>query len=80
MISIESNNIEGPQRVEYSFPEQLVLQFDDIYVPIDDFIEPQETYIQRAIRFSDKKADSSLLIHCHAGISHSSAIGLATIP
>ena len=79
VITIENSNIENPLRVDPSPPEQLVLRFDDICEPIDDFIEPQEIHIQRALTFADKIGDGSLLIHCHAGISRSSAIGLAII-
>jgi len=79
IITIENSNIENPLRVDYGPPEQLVLRFDDICEPIDDFIEPQAIHIQRALTFSDKFAGGSLLIHCHAGISRSSAIGLAII-
>ena len=79
VITIENSTIEAPLRMDYSPPEQLVLRFDDICEPIDDFIEPQEIHIQRALTFADEIGDGSLLIHCHAGISRSSAIGLAII-
>ena len=79
VITIENSNIETPLRMDSSPPEQLVLRFDDICEPIDDFIEPQEIHIQRALTFADKIGDGSLLIHCHAGISRSSAIGLSII-
>ncbi len=79
VITIENSTIEAPLRMDYSPPEQLVLRFDDICEPIDDFIEPQEIHIQRALTFADEIGDGSLLIHCHAGISRSSAIALAII-
>ena len=79
VITIENSTIEDPLRVDYSPPEQLVLRFDDICEPIDDFIEPQEIHIQRALTFADRIGDGSLLIHYHAGISRSSAICLAAI-
>ena len=79
VITIENSNIEHPLRVDYNPPKQLVLRFDDICGPIDDFIEPQESHVQRALTFADEIGDGSLLIHCHAGISRSSAIGLAII-
>ena len=79
VITIENSNIEDPLRVDYNPPKQLVLRFDDICGSIDDFIEPQESHVQRALTFADEIGDGSLLIHCHAGISRSSAIGLAII-
>ena len=79
IITIENSTIEDPLRVDCSPPEQLVLRFDDICEPIDDFIEPQAIHVQRALLFADRIGDGSLLVHCHAGISRSSAIGLAII-
>ena len=37
------------------------------------------SHIKRALEFADKIKDGSLLIHCCAGISRSSAIALAVI-
>ena len=79
VITIEDSTIEDPFRIEYGPPEQLVLRFDDISVPMDDYIEPNEVHIERALSFADTIGDGSLLIHCHAGISRSSAIALAII-
>jgi predicted protein tyrosine phosphatase len=55
------------------------LKFDDTSVPVDGYIEPQEFHIERALLFADQIGDGLLLIHCHAGISRSSAIALAII-
>jgi predicted protein tyrosine phosphatase len=79
VITIEDSAIENPLRVENSPSDQLVLKFDDISVPMDGCIEPNESHIARALSFADKIGDGSLLIHCHAGISRSSAIALAII-
>ena len=79
VITIEDSTIEDPLRIENGPPDQLVLKFDDISVPMDGCIEPNESHIARALSFADKNADGSLLIHCHAGISRSSAIALAII-
>ena len=46
---------------------------------MDGYIEPQEFHIERALLFADQIGDGLLLIHCHAGISRSSAIALAII-
>ena len=79
VITIENSFEDNPFRYGDEYPEQLILRFDDISVPLDDFIEPQEKHILRALSFAEKIDDGSILIHCHAGISRSSAIALAII-
>ena len=79
IITIENSFEENPFRCEGEYPEQLILRFDDISVYIDDLIEPQEEHVLQALSFADKIGDGSILIHCHAGISRSSAIALAII-
>ena len=79
VITIEDSRIENPFRLEFEHAKQLVLCFDDISVPLDDFIEPQEKHILQALSFADRIGEGSILIHCHAGISRSSAIALAII-
>ena len=79
VITIEDSRIENPFRLDFEQPKQLVLCFDDISVPLDDFIEPQEKHILQALSFADRIGEGSILIHCHAGISRSSAIALAII-
>ena len=79
VITIEDSRIENPFRLKAENLKQLVLCFDDISVPLDDFIEPQEKHILQALSFADRIGEGSILIHCHAGISRSSAIALAII-
>ena len=79
VITIEDSRIENPFRLVFEHAKQLVLCFDDISVPLDDFIEPQEKHILQALSFADRIGEGSILIHCHAGISRSSAIALAII-
>ena len=79
IITIEDSSIEEPFRVDSGHPEQLVLRMDDISVPMNNCIEPQEEHILQALSFADQIGDGSLLIHCHAGISRSSAVALAII-
>ena len=79
VITIEDSRIENPFRLEFEHPKQLVLCFDDISVPLDGFIEPQVKHILQALSFADRIGEGSILIHCHAGISRSSAIALAII-
>ena len=79
IITIEDSDIQNPFRVRSGETQQLILRFDDISTPIDDLIVPQDIHIERALKFAQLIADGSLLIHCHAGISRSSAIALAII-
>ena len=79
IITIEDTTIREPFRVQTDEPKQLILRFDDINQPMDDYVIPQMSHIKRALDFADKIEDGSLLIHCRAGISRSSAIALAVI-
>ena len=79
IITIEDTTIKEPFRVQTDEPKQLILRFDDINHPMDDYVIPQMSHIKRALDFVDKIEDGSLLIHCRAGISRSSAIALAVI-
>ena len=79
IITIEDTTIREPFRVQTNEPKQLILRFDDINQPMDDYVIPQMSHIKRALEFADKIEDGSLLVHCHAGISRSSAIALAVI-
>ena len=79
IITIEDTTINEPFRVQGDEPKQLILRFDDINEPIDDYVVPQLSHIKRALDFADNIEDGSLLVHCNAGISRSSAIALAVI-
>ena len=79
IITIEDTTTREPFRVQTDEPKQLILRFDDINQPMDDYVIPQMSHIKRALEFADKIDDGSLLVHCHAGISRSSAIALAVI-
>ena len=82
VITVEDSDIEDPFRVDEYGPNQLVLCFNDISVPVEGYVEPNEKHILKALAFAHKietETARSLLIHCHAGISRSSAIALAII-
>ena len=77
IITIEDSDITNPFRVEGGSPPQRVLTFDDITGPIDNWVAPEEFHVRSALSFARQRAQPSLMIHCHAGMSRSPAIALA---
>ena len=43
VITIEDSDIEDPFRVDEYGPDQLVLCFDDISVPVEGFVDPTKS-------------------------------------
>ena len=79
VITIEDSLEDNPLRINSDLCLQLVLCFDDISLPVDEYILPQKKHIQKALEFAESIGNGSLIIHCVAGISRSSAIALAII-
>ncbi len=88
VITIENSIVEDPLRIEGMGTSQLVLRFDDIAgEPVEDYLQPlvgqcilpNEAHVHSALGFGRKCGDTSLLIHCHAGMSRSPAIALAIL-
>ena len=79
IITIENTETENPLRVDKSKSPQLILRFDDITYPVDDWVEPSTKHIERAFAFWENTNKQSVLIHCHMGIRRSSGIALAII-
>lgn len=79
LITIEDTDISEPFRPPVHFPPQLVMSFDDIEKPIAGKELPNERHVKEALEFVSDCAVSCLLIHCHAGISRSPALGLAVL-
>lgn len=88
VITIEDSLIEYPFRLDSLETRQLVLRFDDITAdPVEDYLQPlfdecilaSEAHVRAALSFARKCGETSLLIHCHAGMSRSPAIGLAIL-
>jgi HEAT repeat protein/predicted protein tyrosine phosphatase len=79
LISIGSPGIMPPQGF-MKIPNRLRLEFDDIETPISDpdYCLPCFDDIIKVINFVAKmpRSDGRILIHCHAGISRSTAIAL----
>ena len=53
IITIEDTTIKEPFRVQTDEPKQLILRFDDINEPINDYVVPQMSHIKRALNFAD---------------------------
>ena len=77
VITIEDSTIEEPFRIETDHPPQRVIVFDDLTVPMDDYLLPEERHVRSALRFAGQWEQPSLLIHCHVGMHRSPAIALA---
>ena len=79
IITIEDSLVDEPLRIDQADCPQLVLCFDDIASLKDDWVLPNKKHVKSALNFADELRGGSLLIHCHAGISRSSAVALALI-
>jgi predicted protein tyrosine phosphatase len=58
--------------------EHLVLRFHDVILPHPELIMPQRTHIEELLAFGQRLPDGDpghVLIHCHMGISRSTAAG-----
>ena len=74
VITIEESDTEDPFRTDVL--PQLVLQFHDIDMTTQGYVEPEPEHVQQALTFA-RETDGSLLVHCRAGVSRSTAIALA---
>jgi predicted protein tyrosine phosphatase len=74
VITIEESDTEDPFRTDVL--PQLVLQFHDIDMTTLGYVEPEPEHVQQALTFA-RETDGSLLVHCRAGVSRSTAIALA---
>lgn len=63
--------------------DHLELRFVDLDQPLEageprrDMVMPTAAMVEQALDFAARHAQTRLLIHCHAGVSRSTAIGLA---
>ncbi len=63
---------------EFGEHEKLELRFHDVIEPAKDMIAPSEAHVAQLLAFGrdlteEPPADAHLLVHCHAGISRSTA-------
>lgn len=81
VLTIEDPRAKNPLRFHRRpHPDHLVLRFEDV----DDDLRPKiaaasDDQVRSAIDFGRCHASGRLLIHCFAGVSRSTAIGLAII-
>lgn len=66
VISVEDTTTDTPLRIEDEGIAQLVLRFDDIIDPIDDYVPPDEDHIRSALEFGRRFVETGMMIHCHA--------------
>ena len=74
VITIEEPDTDDPFRTDVV--SQLVLQFHDIDMTMLGYVEPEPEHIRQALTFA-RETDGSLLVHCRAGVSRSTAIAMA---
>jgi predicted protein tyrosine phosphatase len=74
VISLLAHDANLTRPAAIAAENHLWLQLDDISVPQDGFVAPQIEHVEQLIAFVGRwPRESALVIHCHAGISRSSA-------
>jgi predicted protein tyrosine phosphatase len=67
---------------DYPPHDRLTLRFDDVIEPIPSYAPPMPEHIEQLLRFGREigaEALQTLLIHCHAGVSRSTASATALL-
>ncbi len=83
IISIADPWAETLVPAQDSAADHLELRFVDLDQPLEgvvryqDMVMPSAAMVAQALDFAARHAQAPLLIHCHAGVSRSTAIGLA---
>ncbi|AEV36141.1 hypothetical protein PSE_1629 [Pseudovibrio sp. FO-BEG1] len=74
VLSLVSPGTEVVLPVEPKPAHHLVLEFNDIAEERDGLIAPQMEHVERLLAFAEQaQANGSLLVHCWAGVSRSTA-------
>jgi predicted protein tyrosine phosphatase len=70
------NGADPPAFAEFGPHRRLVLRFHDVIEPLPDQIGPTRADVERLLAFGrdvGETSDGHLLVHCHAGVSRSTA-------
>lgn len=80
VLTIEDPGQRNPLRFHVSpHPEHLVMKFEDVDFAESTLALPREEHVAAALDFGRRHRDSTMLIHCKAGIARSTALALAII-
>ena len=79
ILSILDPEAPDPEPI-YPPAEGLVLRFHDVDVPVAGAIAPDRAHVEALLAFGRRLPDDAhLLVHCHAGISRSTAAAAALL-
>lgn len=80
VISVEDPSTRRKLRFHRTpHPDHLVLRLEDIDGHEQDLAGPHIHHVEQALAFAREHVDGRLLVHCHAGVCRSTALGLAII-
>jgi len=87
VLSILDPDHPDPEAFEaYDPHHRTVLRFHDIIAPVQGMILPQPEHVEAVLRFGDAvaegrhdRAEGHLLVHCHMGVSRSTAAMLTLL-
>lgn len=81
ILSILDPEWPDPEELShYPSEQRLILRFHDIIEPLPDMIEPEPGHVEALLEFGRTISDpADLLVHCHAGISRSTAATVALL-
>jgi predicted protein tyrosine phosphatase len=71
-------NVERPARVAPA--NHLWLEMHDVCLPLDGYVTPEAEHIERLVAFVRRwDRAAPLVVHCHAGISRSTAAAFVSV-
>lgn len=82
VITVEDPGIRVMKRLRFHkkpHPDHLVLRFEDLDFHEENLAGPDVHHVKASIAFGRLHVKSSLLVHCHAGVSRSTALALAIL-